>query len=351
MRWVVFIPLSTIDQIVLEGCSQLSPLVEPVEDGIFIDLTGCGERETVLGSLAVCLQGAAQRPVCIGSSRSKMLARIAAAWPYLKQRPPYCRVQSVAGLKIVEPEAGRERDFLGQLCLEDFPVLKAAEVKRLKRAGFTRVEELQGFSPRQLARLLGGHEFFRLERALEACDDEIVLGLYPPERLFYRRIFEFNIKDRIQLGQWLQNAARTLGDCLEERHVAAGRVVLRLWTSCGPLEAERRLQKGCAGSGRLEILLGGLLEHIELRKAVSSLDICLEGLETVRFEQPDLFFAQSLQVEPAWREQTVEDSLEKLLERFPEAVSRGLELDRREQILAFWDPWRFGPEAAKVGEA
>lgn len=245
-------------------------------------------------------------------------------------------------MTISEVKPGQERAFLGHFRIEDFPLLKGPEARRLKRAGVMRIEELQDMSASQLSRLLGRKDLFELERGLNARDDEMILGLYPPERLYYRQNMEYETDDRQRLQQYLKSAAQRLGRLLEERHVSARRLLLRLQTSRGVLEAERLLQNGCTEAGRLDFLLSALLERSGLSEAASGLDICMDALETVHYEQLELFTMQK-QVESAWQETVIADSLEKLMARFPAAISRGMELDRREQILAFWDPWRFGP--------
>lgn len=362
MRQVVFLALPELVPLVLEICSRLTPLVEPESDGVFLDLNGCGQPEEVLFQLSSELAALPSETeekkrleLGLGMAGSRMAAFVAAKWTVSREKLVLCRFRSLKNVSIVMVDKGRDADFLGQFLIEDFPLLKSSEARRLRRAGFRRVEELQDMSGAQLGRLLGRRDVWELEQGLKASDGTLVMGLYPPERLLYRRVFEPEIRSRQELEAQLEYAAGLLGKCLEKRHSSAGLLLIRLYTGEGLLEAERILQVACAGSGRMRTLLNGMLGHLlaanpaskaagsSLSAYIGGLELCLERLEEIKLEQP-LLFSASGHCRESWQGSRIDESLNKLLDRFPRAISKGLQMDWREQVLSLWDPWRYSPE-------
>lgn len=347
MRKVAFLALPALETGILEVCSSLTPLVEPDTGGVFLDLNGCGPLEELLEQISMGVAAAGLKQAALGLACSRLAAAMAALMVSREAACQAvalsCQVRRFRYLVAVEVQSGQDAVFLGHFRVEDFPLLKKTEARRLKRGGFRFVNELQDMSGGQIGILLGRRDVFNLEQGLKGRDGALVLGTYPPERLFYRGVFEPEIRGIKELEEHIAAAAGLLGRSMEERHVTAGHLLLRLHTGAGALETARILQSGCGETGRLYKLLKGLLARNELQSYISGLDICLGSLGAVGLEQPGLF-AGTGPFEGSWRERMLEDGLERLLERFPEAIGWGLEADWREKVLSFWDPWRFGSE-------
>ena len=88
------------------------------------------------------------------------------------------------------------------------------------------------------------------------------------------------------------------------------------------------------------MILAGLLTDID--RTVEGVRIFLSELKPLEMRAQDLFTLRCTYQQEA-RERKRSAILEQLLQRFPDRLSLGMDIDRREQVLLFWDPWRFSP--------
>ena len=71
------------------------------------------------------------------------------------------------------------------------------------------------------------------------------------------------------------------------------------------------------------------------------MQIILQDIASLSFCQPDLFLSRVL-FNKQEQEMRVKEIMQNLQTRFPGCLRQGLEINRRERALAFWDPWRKG---------
>lgn len=344
MRTIVLIKASStaIGEAGLEICSHYTPLVEPQQDGsVYLDISGCGTANKIVLALAEAITPLAGE-LQMGWGSSRLLALIALkANPDSKGQGGACRLHKAPRAVITEVIAGCEADFLSQLPLKQFPPLKPQEAKKLTRAAFATVGEIARLPQQRLA-LLVGKRAALLARNSQGIDDTPVLGLYPPQRLAVPLSAASQEIDMQMVEQQMQLAAQTLERLLGERGAGASRVCLEI---CGEqnMIRERRLSQPCFASRSLANILLGLWRQLPLFQGPWQGRVVLAELAVLNWQEQDLFT-----LPPRERQRNnsyLEDALQNLEMRFPGQISIGSpEVERREQILALWDPWRFPTE-------
>ncbi len=197
---------------------------------------------------------------------------------------------------------------------------------------------LNQLSPEKLGQLTGENPYLLVQK-LNGIDPSPVTGLYPPDRLTYPIDLEEGPADLIRIEKMLKDAVRELERLLEERHAGCRYIKLEIRLMEHSVLKERELSGLCWRSSHLFNILQGLIEKEYLSPNVTGLLITLQGFATLTYEQPDLFI-QRVFYEKKQRESRVEEALRNLQNRFPGSLRRGMEIGRREQILALWDPWR-----------
>lgn len=347
MRGIVFIKGdgAGIDEVGLECCSRYTPLVEPQADGsVYLDITGCGKAEKIVFGLAkeVAAAGGNRR---MGWASSRLLARVALERSLL---PPggqdrLYRIHRIGAGIIIEVIPGCEEAFLSQLPLAEFPPLKPLELKKLSRAAFATVGDIARQPQQRLSFLLGPRTALVLKNS-QGRDDAPVLGLYPPQRL----VVSLEVESQLGEGSWLEQqlscAARTLERLLGQRGAGARRVRLEV-SGEQEISRERRLSQPCFQARVLENILLGLWKQMPPLKGIWQGRVLLEEVAVLNWQQQDLF---ALRTQERQRSKALlQEALYSLEMRFPGQISLGQEAERREQVLALWDPWRFqtGPLA------
>lgn len=341
MRTIVLIKgISTaIGEAGLEICSRYTPLVEPQQDGsVYLDVSGCGPAQKIVFSLAEEMAPVAGE-LRIGWASSRLLALIAVKGnPEPKSQGSACCLHKTSWAVIAEVIAGCEADFLSYLPLSQFPPLKPQELKKLTRAAFATVGEIARL-PQQRLSLLVGKRAFLLARNSQGMDDTPVLGLYPPDRLAVPLGSAGEEVDMERIGQQLSAAAQTLERLLGERGAGASRVRLEV---CGEqaISRERRLSQACFEARNLNNILLGLWRQLPPFQGTFQGRVLLEEVAVLNWQEQDLFALPTRERER--HNSYLEDALQSLEMRFPGQISLGSpEVERREQVLALWDPWRF----------
>jgi DNA polymerase-4 len=320
----------------LQACAALTPLVEPQEEVVYLDLSGCGPARELLRGLAARVQELPLSPLRIGLATNKLIARLAVDSP--SRLPKHIgRHENHPRYTGVEIFPGKEAEFVAALPLPAFPHLDQRLMKKLSRLGFTRVGEVAALTPAQLHRILGNVSPL-LYQQLQGNDPTPVLGLYPPERLTCLVAVE-GVVDQVKMKALLQDLAALLSKQLASRHACCRLINLELTHPAGKSQDSRELAGGCSSPERLVHILESLLARIWKENPVNTVQVSLEKLSPREWQEPDLFLLpeNSRQKTKDRRKQ----ALDSLYDRFPDLLVQGPSTDRREQLLALWDPWRF----------
>lgn len=328
---------------VLNLCSSLTPLVEPQGKGqVYLDISGCGRAGKILTPIAAMAYQESHTALDIGLATSRLLAssavglrqflrgnRIAPVYRCL-ERPEY---------RLVQVLPGHEQAFLRDMPLKDFTPLAPQDVRRLNRAGLYRVGDLAALSPAQLYNLLGKSAYL-LHEYSRGIDRTPVMGLYPPEHIIYPLDFSEGCDDLLKIEQLFKIAAHTLASTLTARDCGFTVLRLSLLTSARQWEMERNLSQPCFGFAPLVNMALQLLAKSDWNEPLLGCTIKLSGLVPLLWEEADLFAPRPL-YDQERQPVRLNSVLDKLKQRFPHQIFKGREINRREQQLAFRDPWRF----------
>lgn len=343
MRKIVYLHLEKekISQVILDECSRHSPLVEPQgEQGVLLDLSTFKRAGEIVKELAVFVHRQNAGPVRLGLASNPLLAFCAAcsSIPAQAKSKNTYRLQSYHNILILQVLPGQEANFLAGLSLQEFPVLTAKERQKLMRLGYSRVGEMAGLSREKLGQILK-HDALLLWQNSQGIDYSPVRGIYPPDRLVCSVLLP-SCKERQSLELALQQISVSLEQELSQRHRACRKLVLEIRGEKESLSRERLLGYACCEAAQLARTLAELLPKEELPLPVEELRVYLERLERVEVEMPDIFtWRRHYQEEQ--RRHRLQESIYNLLQRFPQGIRQGTEIERREQVLALWDPWRF----------
>ena len=346
MRKIVYIFLAAdiIDTAFLDACSLHSSLVEPIgERELLLDLSPFNRIGDVLNLLAGTLSGLIKGKASIGVAASPLLAMLAVRRSSLAaEAKSSCRSFKKKGINIIQVIPGKEPLFMRTLPLEEFTPLSARESKLLKRLGYSRVGDLAELGSARLKQILK-RDAATLWQNSCGRDYTPAKGLYPPGRLSYSLVVEEGCRNRTQLLLILKGAARELSGLLIERHASCYNVELQLELSGEQsLHMKRQLLAACHEISSLRMILEGLLPDI-IERPIIGLRVLLKDLKPLEMRVQDLFTLRYTYQEEV-KKQRRAASMEQLLQRFPGRISLGMDIERREKILLFWDPWRFSRE-------
>jgi nucleotidyltransferase/DNA polymerase involved in DNA repair len=345
MRKIVYLHLQKekISQVILDECSRHSPLVEPRgEQGVLLDLSTFKRAGEIVKELAVFIYRQNAGPARLGLASNPLLAFCAAcsSIPVKAKTKNTYRLQSYQNILILQILPGQEASFLANLPLWEFPVLSAKDRRKLMRLGYSRVGEMAGLSRERLGQILK-RDALLLWQNSRGIDYSPVRGIYPPDRLA-RSILLPSCKDRQSLEIALQHISVSLEKDLGQRHKACRKLILEIRGERESLSCERVLGYACYEASQLTRILVELLSEAELPLPVEELRVYLGRLEKLEVEMPDIFtWHQHYQEEQ--RHRRLQEAINNLLKRFPRSIQQGAEVERREQVLALWDPWRFPP--------
>lgn len=341
MKQIVFIreEKAPLPERTLDLFSRYTPLVEVlVNQGVLLDLSGCGPVEVILDAIGQqAYTGTGQR-LKIGLAACRLLALCALELPGIPV-PASCfsRIEKAYG-QLLRVLPGKEKQFLSSFPLEKFPPLKKEEIRKLRRAALVTVGEIADSPPSRLFSLLGERAFLLLERS-RGIDPTPVLGTYPPLQLTYPFTIDTEKLNWQVLGEQFKSAARQLTGILGERGCGCSKICLELEQK-GEQKIERRLSTPCFEAPVLFNIIMALLERIEPARGILRGRIGLEEITVLQWQEQDLFLLPAAEKDKKWGEKQVENILENLENRFPGIVVTGGVVDRREQVLALFDPWR-----------
>lgn len=344
MRKIVYVFLATgsFDDELLQECSQHSSLLEPLtSQELLLDLSSFKRIGDLLDRLAATLSDLVPGRASIGLATSPLLARLVVRCGTCPgPGRSSCRSFRRADIDIIQLIPGQEALFVSSLPLPEFTPLSARECRMLNRLGYSYVGDLAGLGPYRLKQLLK-RDASQLWQNIQGRDYTPVRGLYPPERLGYALSWEEAGSGQEQVLEVIRDGARELSDRLDKRQVGCHRVEMQLDLSGGTtIIKERRVSPACHDRERLVMILAGLLTDID--RPVEGMRIFLSELKPLEMRAQDLFTLRCTYQQEA-RERKRSAILEQLLQRFPDRLGLGMDIDRREQVLLFWDPWRFSP--------
>lgn len=319
----------------LELAASVSPMVEIAgENACFFDF---GAR-VMPGDLERLKEGAGKipcGPAVLGIGRNRLLAGLAAR----------LRVRSPLGPGVVRCEVaeGREEAFLNGLSLALDPSLTADGLKTLARMGIETFGDARGVAEAELIRLIG-REGRILFRHCRGRDPEPLLAQYPPDRLGWRAELEGGAAVPLsRLEDLCAAAAAALAKALAEKRSVSRTVTLFLTAGALTFQAERIVVWGMRDEWQLREtlrqLLAGLVEEMSPSGVPpDGLAVALTGLGDWNLCEQDLFSADRRSDRPKTDMVAVARALS---EKMPGKIGLGMTAERREQVFAFWDPWRF----------
>lgn len=325
------------------ACLDLTPLVEPSDtQGVYLDLTGCRINRGQIKRLASCINGNTR----IGMAASRLVAYTAAVTACLppSARHKNYRIHGWPGGKLIEILPQREASFLASLPLECLHPLEHAQIKKMRRAGFSYIGDIAALPPYELVRLLG-EKGLHLSNLARGIDHTPVMGLYPPSRILYQFDFVSALDNELSLQQLLHQAAAQLAAQLRSKNSVCQRISLELQLGPHKDQAQRLLQAGSQEEQFLRHVLEGLFKNImaqyHTEYQMTGLTVILDQLTSLSWSQPDLFSHRF--ISSGEEKSRLDQALIRLENRFPGFLTRGITIARREQVLALWDPWRLNP--------
>ncbi|MGI6488081.1 MAG: hypothetical protein GX964_03340 [Syntrophomonadaceae bacterium] len=318
----------------LQVLTRFSPLIEPWnEEECFFDLTGSRVQEE-LRKLKIHIAGKEWGPVLVGIARNKFLARL------VVQLLGGTDYRGWSDFQVVEVPAGEEKEFLRGLSLEADWLLPPRALARLKRMGFKYFREIQELSLNDLTQMLGDDGYIVYQHS-RGQDHTPLVNLYPPGKVAFSLSFAGEVAERETLKRALRKGARVLTSLLRTRRKGCRSLCLRLIMEEKTVQASRLVPWGYRDEGRLREVLGLLLERLWGEGPVAGMVIEASSLYDWTFTEPNLF---SPGIKTGGARYDLKAVVEALNQKHPGKVQSGLELDRRERVLAFWDPWRSGEE-------
>lgn len=151
-----------------------------------------------------------------------------------------------------------------------------------------------------------------------------------------RRISLGGAATRDALAAACRRLAEALARELEEKWLVYREVALEAFTEDGRAREEMRFARPVPHAS-LALHAGRLLSRLKLTAPVESLVLTVDGLAPAACEQTTIF-----QLDRRNKEARLERALAALSGKYPVTPASVLEADRRERMLAFYDPFRWG---------
>lgn len=338
MRKILCLLMPKLNTALMDECAQHSFLVEPLNDQeLLLDLSSFNKISSIVDRISKVMAIEGNEAV-IGLAASPLLARLAAhrsILPVTKERG--CRCLSRHGVKIVQIPAGKEAEFLEKLPVTEFLPLSSREQKLLMRRGYSSIGELKCLNPSQMRQLLR-RDTMLLWQNLQGLDYTPVRGIYPADRISYTCLLPDGCSDYIRLQEVCREASQFLAQELEHRHVGFHHIRLEIITEPGSQLGERKVSQSCYDAIRLGNILLRLLPS-DITAPVEEIRVFLHDLESLQMKEMNLF-TQRQEIQLEQRHIKRLSLLEQLQIQYPDSLQLGLSMDRRDQILALWDPWR-----------
>jgi len=309
----------------LQTLADMSPLIEPVTEGqCYFDLSGCYTRNE-MARLKTLLSGQGFGSALIGIGNTKLIAYLATCLLADKYQGKFKELTYVN----ISPE--NNTAFLAGVPLRYAPSLQTQTIKRLISLGYQTFADLQGLSLSDLITLTGREDAYILYHHARGEDNSPVLGLYPPEKISCQFSFIEGTTDGLLLNQALQKGALIIEHQLKARQQDCRLVTLSAEGEKGRYELNRPLSSHRAVGDVFRILLAAM----EIKEPIYSLLLSVSQLYNLVYQEQDLFDMTRQS------QQDLKVVIQALKDKYPGLIiNYNLQLNRREQILSLWDPWR-----------
>ncbi|HOV43540.1 DNA polymerase Y family protein [Syntrophothermus lipocalidus] len=316
----------------LEALTRVSPIIEPVSDEeCFFDLTGSSTEKEIAKLKTSLGPDRSWGPVLVGIGRNKFVARLLAR--------AFWQAGSIgdSGFYCLETAPGQEKYFMKTVPITMDWLLPPKVLDALSRLGFKSYGELQDLRLDELVEMLGEHGYtvYRHGRGL---DDTPLVNLYPPGKLALAFGLEGETESRGVIARVLRESARVLASLLYSRRKGCRFVKLALASEEDTCEEGRLVPWGYREERKLYEVLVLLLDKLTLTGPVVGVRVEVSSLYDWELAEQDLF-----DLKPRPRHDLTAVALA-LNEKYPGMISRGVKIGRREEVLSFWDPWRFSGE-------
>jgi len=316
----------------LEALTGVSPIIEPVSDEeCFFDLTGSNIKKEIAKLKKSLGPGMDWGPVLIGIGRNKFVARLSARFLW------QAGSRGDSGFYCRETAPGQEKEFMKTVPLTMDWLLPSKVVDTLSQLGFKDYGELQELRLDELVKMLGkyGYTVYRHSRGL---DDTPLVNLYPPGKLALAFSLEGGTESREAIAGVLRESARVLASLLHTRRKGCRFVKLALVSEEDTCQVGRLVPWGYREERRLYEVLALMLDKLTLTGPVAGVRVEASSLYDWELTEQDIF---ALKPKPRHDLTAITMALN---EKYPGMISRGVKVGRREEVLSFWDPWRFSGE-------
>lgn len=308
------------------ACGLFTERVERGEGPeVFLDLTRLADPAQALAELRALLVPRLGSHLWVSLAPNKLLARVAT----LAQRAG--RLRGAGG--VVTVPLGREAAFLAPLPVSYLWPLEPRLLSRLALLGLGTIGQVAALPEEELYRFFGP-QGYRLANLSRGRDSSRVKG-EPPAYLEYRSPWEGEA-ERSRLAAWCAAAAGHLARAEQRRGAWGKRLELTLFLEAGaPLTQVRELNRPELEAAELASALLRLLPGAPPER-LSAVAVRLGPLVPLLPAQLSLL--------PAARppRERLLKVVSRLQERYPGRVDWGSRwrVNRREQVLAFFDPLR-----------
>lgn len=275
------------------------------------------------------------RKAVIGLGPSKLLCRaITLLEPKSLQLPGLIVEEQPQGLLITLP-AESEAKVRPRLPLESLWPLDLKIRRQLLKLGFKTWGEIEAISPEKLKVQLGNDAYLTWELAKGQFSGSLQR---PEEGIRVNIVWEEGMSN---LGLALERGAKQLAMALEAQWLGCRELTLEGTTRSGQLFWQKRLfMKPCSSVSVLQGETRRLWCKLGLKDEPGELRLKAEGLGTVAMRQLSLFNESDNQA----KEEQLQSLLSRLRKDYPASVldrAGRWARSRREQMLAYYDPWRF----------
>lgn len=275
----------------------------------------------------------------IALAPSKLLSR-AISLPETREAPlPELVIEEEPqGILIVLP-ARQEEKIRRRLPLEVLWPLEPKLRQHLLKLGFKTWGEIAELAPEKLKIHLGQDAYF----AWDLANGRWINSLTLPQEGIQLPVYEEG--ESVDLPSALEKAAETLAQALQTKWLGCRELVLAGTGREGiPFEQKRLFPEPCSSRSCLVGETFRLWQKLGLTALPRQVYLRADGLEPVAAKQSSLFNSSPAKI----REEQLARLLARLRQDYPAGFldrASNWRKSRREQILAFYDPWRFRREA------
>lgn len=292
---------------VWELVSSYSPSVEPDSfNGLFLDITGCGNPSAVSAELSASLWDALGLVANIGRGKNKFIAKLAAWYAPWQQ---HHRSQDYAYSRAVLP--GSESSFLASLPVSHLWPLDPKYTRGLVSLGLYTIGDAAELSVDQLRQEFGGVGS-RIHALCHGEDEDPVLALYPPPEISHEISLAEGIGEKHLLIPLLTALGEEVSRGLNRSGMIAQKLILSLETDDGDYRTAKWLVSPSNEIPFINRQAIYLLNVSQISAPVTKLTLRAEELKPEAGEQLAIF----MELQKARKAETMDSLLSSIKERF-----------------------------------